>query len=151
MTAKKGMTASQIELAGKRYDLRYDIDSMAEVEITAQALSMGAGRSDFYGLLDAPYNIREQIVLLMAGINGAKRNKGETDFLDPTTAKALLQSHFDYIRERQPELKDWQESIRRINSQLMEAARLGAGLVPPSMRQKGEEDQTAPRSLTSEP
>ena len=134
MSVKKGMPTAQIELAGKRYDLRYDIDSMAEVEITAQALSMNAGRSDFYGLLDAPYNVREQIVLLMAGINGARRDRGDTSLLNPDGSKALLQAHFDYIRERQHELKEWQESIKLLNAQLMDAARLGAGLVPPSMR-----------------
>ena len=135
MSLTKGMPKAQIELSGSRYDVRYDIDSMAEIEITAQALSLNVGRSSFYNLLDAPYNIREQIVMIHAGINGAKRYNEQKDLLDIDATKKLLQSHFEWIKAQAYDLKAWQESIIRLNGQIQEAARLGAGLVPPSMSQ----------------
>ena len=133
MSLTKGMPKGQIELSGSRYDVRYDIDSMAEIEITAQAVSLNAGRANFYKLLDAPYNVREQMVMIYAGINGAKRFNGQNDLIDMDATKKLLQSHFEWIKAQAYDLKAWQESILRLNGQIQEAARLGAGLVPPSM------------------
>lgn len=140
MTVTKGMPKAQVELAGKRYDLRFDIESIAEVEVTAQALSLNAGRSSYYDLLDAPYNMREQLVLLLVGINGAKRFDGMKDMLNQQTAKTLLGEHFEWIRSRKMGIPEWQESIKKLNTQLSEAARLGVGLVPPSMM---EEEKSA--------
>ena len=142
MVVKKGMTKAQVELAGKKYDLRYDVDSIGEVEITAQAVSLNSGRNNYYDLLDAPYNFREQVCLILAGINGAKRYDGLTDFLDQNSTKKLMQEHFDWVRSKQFSIRDWQESIRRLNNQISEAARLGVGLVPPSMIEEKKEETT---------
>lgn len=146
MSVKKGMPTAQIELAGKRYDLRYDIDSMCEIEVAAA----GMDRASFYSLLDAPYTIREQSIMLMAGINGARRDAGKSGDMTVKTANALLQSHFDYLGSKQIELGEWQAKMAIINIQLMEAARLGAGLVPPSMPKK-EPEANEPPSATNSP
>jgi hypothetical protein len=147
MSVKKGMPTAQIELAGKRYDLRYDIDSMAEIEGAAEDME----RKSFYALLDAPYTIREQAIMLMAGINGARRDKGETALLDADGSKALLQSHFDYLREKQMGMAEWRLKMSMINLRLMEAARLGAGLVPPSISKKEPEAENELPSATNSP
>lgn len=149
MTVTKGMPKAQVELAGKRYDLRFDIDSMAEIENESEEMR----RKSFYLLLDAPYDIREQTIMLMAGVNGAKRDKGDFALLNLSGAKALLQSHFDYLREKQITADEWKHAMTLVNLAIMEAARLGAGLVPPFPRATKKEQATEnePPSATNSP
>lgn len=142
-TPKKGHPTASVDLAGKRYSIRYDVQAMIEIETNCSLLSIGMGRDNFQGLLDPPYNTRELVILLATGIAGAKRFEGgEKIKADLDAARTLLQDHYDYLGRTAKDLEAWKKSRDNLMQQLSTAARLGAGLKLPGEPEEPEPGQT---------
>lgn len=129
MTAKKGMPTLGVELAGEHYNLRYDIESMMEVEQLVQTLALGTARADFFNMLDAPYNIREMVLMLQAGINGYYRYSNDPKRITTDEVRKLVQSHFNHIQTKVKGIPEWKKEQQKVHESISMAARLGAGLV----------------------
>lgn len=127
--AQKGMTTYSVELAGERHNLRYDIDSMMEIETLAQAL-LNTSRADYYQMLDAPYNVRELVILIQAGINGYHRHQDDGQSISTKEVKELVQAHFDYIKKHAKTIPEWKAENQKMHDAVSTAVRLGVGLVP---------------------
>jgi hypothetical protein len=141
----KGKTTQSIDLGGQRYALRFDIDSMMEIETLIQTLGLGQARGDFFKLLDAPYNIREIVIMIQSGINGKRRYDAGTGPFKPISTdevKKLVQTHFDLIKARAHTIQEWRDEQSKLMDAISMAARQGAGLVIQDEPDKDKELET---------
>ena len=140
----KGMTTLSVDLAGQRYPLKFDIDSMMEIETLIQTLGLGQARGDFFKLLDAPYNIREIVIMVQSGINGKRRyDAGTGSFKAITTdeVKKMVQAHFDLIKGKAHSIQEWRDEQAKLMDSISMAARQGAGLMPADVAEPKEEEK----------
>jgi hypothetical protein len=128
----KGLTTMSVDLGGTRYPLKFDIDSMMEIETLIQTLGLGQARGDFFKLLDPPYNIREIVIMIQSGIDGKRRyDAGDGPFKPISTdeVKKMVQGHFDLIKGKTHSIQEWRDEQGKLMDSISMAARQGAGLV----------------------
>lgn len=141
------MPTLSIEMANERYNLRYDIEAMLEVETLIQTLNLGTNRADFFQMLDPPYNVREMVVLIQAGINGYKRFQGETNaknFTNTDEVRRMVQAHFDAVQKKAKSVQAWRDAQAGLWSAIAKAARMGVGLVEEEKSDKGKKEKDDP-------
>lgn len=149
----KGITTQSVDLGGQRYPLRFDIDSMMEIEMLVQTMGLGQARGDFFKLLDTPYNIREIVIMIQSGINGKRRYDAGTGSFKPITTdevKKLVQAHFDMVKGKAHSIQEWRNEQTKLMDAISMAARQGAGLVieeePDKEKDKEKEEETPNQS-----
>ena len=101
---------SIVKIAGKDYELRFDVLSLT----SAQTLLKGLGykRENVWSLADTPYDLGEEIVLVQQGINGAKRLAKDKGVLSIEEVQDMFQEHFDYIAEKVQSIEDEKEAMQ---------------------------------------
>jgi hypothetical protein len=121
------MPTTVILLAGESYRLRYEYIDMSSVEQTLELMKLGTAKKSFFQLLDPPYDVREEAVLLLAGINGARRLASE-DEIKMDEVQKILNSHFAYIgKQSDGDMSKFQTMHGELMSKISEAARAGMG------------------------
>lgn len=107
--------------------LRYDFQSMSDIEQHMQLLSGGLTKTSFYKLLDWPYDIREMIVMLMHGINGGYRFEGIEKRLDYASTGKLLDKHFRGFKKTCKTPEQFKDAHEGFMMQICNAARASMG------------------------
>ncbi len=97
-------TTYPVMLSGKVYEIRYDIMALTAAQTTLKAL--GFNRGTAWQLADTPYDLGEEVILLQAGLNGAKRLQKDTKLYDLDEIQELVQQHFDTMAEELSELEE---------------------------------------------
>lgn len=127
-------TTFPIVLAGEEYAIRFDLDAQIGVVTTSKIMNPGIQDIKWWRFLDAPYDVPDMVIMIMHGINGARRFNGEKKFLKIDDAKELLEKHFDYLYERASEIEDdeaamkfVQDETKKLFESLQDAARGGSG------------------------
>jgi len=137
-----------IVLAGEEHALRFDLDAQIGVVTTMKIMSPGIGTQDikWWRFLDAPYDISEMVVMLIHGINGARRFNGEKKFLKLDDAKELLEKHYDFVYGKASEIDDdeaamklVQDETKKLFEALQDAARGGSGFRKSRKAEKASE------------
>jgi hypothetical protein len=95
---------------GKVEQMRFDIQALMGAQTALKAL--GFNRDTVWRLADAPYDLGEEIVLLQAGINGAKRLAKDKDMYDMDTIQEMVQDHFDGMAEELSAVENEQEAMK---------------------------------------
>lgn len=98
-----------IVLAGKVYELRFDIQALTSAHAAMKAL--GFTRGTVWTLADAPYDLGEELMLLHAGLNGSKRLNKDKEMYDMDEVQELLQKHFDVMSEEISAIEDEKEAM----------------------------------------
>ena len=107
--ATKGAPTVTVLLAGDSYRLRYEQPDMTNVETALKGAAFGMASRTFLQLMDGPYSVLEIQVLLLMGINGARRLEKAGDALTMEDMNTLLTRHWDYIgRRSEGDLKQFQ-------------------------------------------
>lgn len=121
-----------IELAGKTYEMRFDITALTAAHTALKALGMG--RATVWQLADLPYDLPEEIILMQAGINGAKRVNKDKDYATLDDIQEVFQEHLDYMAEHIGQIEDeveamkaFQEEQQKIMAQINEAVKGAIG------------------------
>lgn len=125
-------TNSIISLAGKEYELRFDIMALTSAQSILKQI--GFRRENVWSLADTPYDLGEEIVLVAHGINGAKRAGKDKNMVTTDDVQEMFQDHFDFIAERIQLIEDEKEAMdafQKEHTDLMEqiskAVRVGIG------------------------
>jgi hypothetical protein len=101
-------------------------------------MKLGTAKKSFFQLLDPPYDVREEAVLLLAGINGARRLASE-DEIKMDEVQKILNSHFAYIgRQADGDMATFQKMHGDLMAKLSEAARAGMGFRKTPMKDEAE-------------
>jgi hypothetical protein len=98
-----------IMMAGKPYELRYDILALTTAHNVMKAL--GFKRDNVWSLADIPYDLGEEITLFLHGVNGARRLE-KTKLMDSDEAQEVFQAHFEYLAEKTSEIEDESEAMK---------------------------------------
>jgi hypothetical protein len=121
-----------INLAGKDYELRFDIMALTSAQTLIK--SMGYKRENVWSLGDTPYDLAEEVILVAQGINGAKRLAKDKGFLSIEEVQEMFQQHFEYIAEMVSAIEDEAEAMKtfqdehtKIMTVIGEAVRAGIG------------------------
>jgi hypothetical protein len=125
-------TNGTIILAGKPYELRFDILALTSAHNVMKM--MGFKRDNVWSLADVPYDLGEEITLFLHGVNGARRLNKVTKFMDAEEAQTIFQEHFDELAEKVAEIEDeteamkvFQDDHKHIMDVLAEAVKLSIG------------------------
>lgn len=97
-------------LNGKNYELRFDIQALTSAHAALKALNFTRGT--VWNLADAPYDLGEELILLQAGLNGAKRLAKDSDFMSIDDVQELLDAHFDKMADDISKVEDEQEAMK---------------------------------------
>ena len=126
-------TTFPVVLAGEEYALRFDLDAQIGVVTTSKIMNPGVQAIKWRRFLDAPYDVTDMVIMIMHGVNGARRFKGEQKFLKIDDAKELLEKHFDSLYERASEIEDDEAAMKFVHDEtkklfesLQDAARGGS-------------------------
>ena len=103
-------TNATILMAGKPYELRFDILALTAAHNVMKAL--GFKRDNVWSLADTPYDLGEEITLFLHGVNGARRLAKSTKFMDSEEAQEVFQNHFDMLAEKTSEIEDEGEAMK---------------------------------------
>lgn len=121
-----------ITLAGKTYELRFDINSLTSAQAVLKAL--GYKRENVWSLADVPYDLGEEIALFVHGVNGYRRLVKNTHMLTAEEAQDIFQEHFDWMAEKVSEVEDekdamqlFQDEHTKVMDTLAEAIKLSIG------------------------
>ena len=121
-----------INLAGKDYELRFDIMALTSAQTLIK--SLGHKRENVWSLGDTPYDLAEEVILVAQGINGAKRLAKDKQLLTIEEVQELFQGHFDYIAEKVSAIEDEAEAMETFQNEhtklmtgIGEAVRAGIG------------------------
>ena len=107
-----------ITLSGKTYEMRFDI--MALTGAQSMLKSLGYPRPTVWTLADAPYDLGEEVILLQAGLNGAKRLQKDRKLYEVSDVQELLQDHFEFIATRLDEEPDEEEAMKKLQEEQSE-------------------------------
>jgi hypothetical protein len=123
---------SIINLAGKDYELRFDIIALTSAHNVIKAL--GYKRENVWSLGDVPFDLGEEVVLAAHGINGARRLAKDKNMVTIEEVQELFQEHFDYLAEKVAAIEDEKEAMETFQAEhnklmttLGEAIRAGIG------------------------
>jgi len=146
--SEKGIPTTPLMIAGKEYNLRFDVQAQIQAAQSLKLIGMGMASKNWWALLNPPYDVSELVAMIQAGINGAKRFNGEKDFIDLEKAQAMLQDHFDYQYEQAGEIDDEREAMTAFDKaqfafmeEISAIARAGAGF-----RKKGQRKEKKPKT-----
>lgn len=121
-----------ITMAGKPYELRFDIIALTAAHNVMKAL--GFKRDNVWSLADVPYDLGEEITLFLHGVNGAKRLAKDRNLLSSEDAQEIFEAHFEWIAEKVSEIEDegeamkvFQEEHQKIMGDLAEAVKESMG------------------------
>ncbi len=103
-------TNATIMMAGKPYELRYDILALTTAHNVMKAL--GFKRDNVWSLADIPYDLGEEITLFLHGVNGARRLEKNSKLMDSEEAQEVFQAHFEYLAEKTSEIEDEAEAMK---------------------------------------
>ena len=136
-------TVYPVILAGKVRELRFDIQALTSAHAALKALNMGRGT--IWQLADQPYDLPEEVILLHAGLNGAKRLNKDSDLYTLEDIQNLLQEHLDSMAEdlsqidnEQDAMKEFQKRQQDLMNTLADAVKGAIGF-----RYKGKRDKPA--------
>lgn len=132
---QKGIPTTPLIIAGKEYNLRFDVAAQIQAAQSLKLLSMGMPSKNWWALLDPPYDVVDLVAMIQAGINGGKRFNGEKkDFMSLDEAQALLQDHFNLIYEQADETDNEADAMKAMDASqldfmkaISDIARAGAG------------------------
>lgn len=128
MPAIKGQPTVTALLAGQSYRLRYEQPDMTNVETTLKGMSLGMASRTFLQLMDGPYSVLEIQVMLLHGINGAKRIEQAGDAMTMDELSTLLTKHWEYVGARaEGDLKRFQMLQLDLVTSISQAARGAMG------------------------
>lgn len=98
-----------VMIAGKPVELRFDVMALT----TAQTLMKGMGfnRPNTWSLADLPYDLGEEVILLINGINGARRAEKNNNMISLDQVQEMVQDHLDYLGENISKIEDEQEAM----------------------------------------
>lgn len=99
-----------IVLNGKAMELRFDIQALTGAHAALKAL--GFTRGTVWQLADAPYDLGEELVLLQAGLNGAKRQAKDSNMYTVDDIQDLMNDHFDNMAEELDKMENEQEAMK---------------------------------------
>lgn len=123
---------SIVKLAGKDYELRFDIVALTSAHTLIKGL--GYKRENVWSLGDTPFDLGEEVVLVAHGINGAKRLAKDKGTVTIEEVQEMFQEHFDYIAEKVSAIEDekeameaFQEEHNKLMVSIGEAVRAGIG------------------------
>lgn len=123
---------SIINLAGKDYELRFDIIALTSAHNVIKAL--GYKRDNVWSLGDTPFDLGEEVVLVAHGINGAKRLAKDKGMVSVDEVQEMFQEHFDYLAEKVSAIEDEKEAMEtfqnehnKLMTSIGEAVRAGIG------------------------
>jgi hypothetical protein len=138
----KGIPTTPLVIAGKEYNLRFDVAAQIQAAQSLKLLSMGMPSKNWWSLLDPPYDVVDLVAMIQAGVNGGKRFNGEKDFIDLDAAQKLLQDHFDCLYEGAAE-EDEAEAMKAFDKAqidfmkaISDIARSGVGFRKKGLRKK---------------
>lgn len=103
-----------INLAGTEYELRFDIVGLSSAQTMLKA--MGFPRNSVWTIADTPYDLSEEVVILMNGINGARRLKKETP-ITMEEAQHLVEAHFEFVADKVSEVPDDNDAMALFNAE----------------------------------
>jgi hypothetical protein len=103
-------TNATIMMAGKPYELRFDILALTAAHNVMKAL--GFKRDNVWSLADIPYDLGEEITLFLHGVNGARRLEKNSKLMDSDDAQEVFQAHFEYLAEKTSEIEDEAEAMK---------------------------------------
>jgi hypothetical protein len=121
-----------ITMAGKPYELRFDITALTSAQGVLKAL--GYKRDNVWSLADVPYDLGEEMALFIHGVNGARRLEKSSKMINAEDAQDIFQDHFEWIAEKVSEIEDeeaamvfFQDEHKKIMDVLSEAVRQSIG------------------------
>jgi hypothetical protein len=145
-----------IFLSGNEYRLRFDLDAQMSTVSTAKMLNPMQQNITWWRFLDAPYDISDMAAMLMHGINGAKREQGDKNFLTLDDIKVVLEHHFAYISELAEDIDDEtkamkfsQDENQKVFSALQDATRAGSGFRVGKGRRKKDLMKKVPKAAVA--
>lgn len=103
-------TNGTLVLAGKPYELRFDIMALTSAHNVMRVL--GYKRENVWSLADIPYDLGEEITLFIHGVNGARRLSKVTKMMDVDEAQDIFQAHFEMLAERVAEIENEEEAMK---------------------------------------
>jgi hypothetical protein len=106
---------STVNLAGTEYELRFDIVGLTSAQTLMKA--MGFPRNNAWSLADTPYDLGEEIVLVLNGINGARRLAKNPALMTMEEAQQLVEAHFDYIAGKTELAESDAEAMEMFNTE----------------------------------
>lgn len=104
-----------ITLAGKPYELRFDITALTSAQAVLKAI--GYKRENVWSLADLPYDLGEEITLFVHGVNGARRIAKNTHMMTADEAQDVFQEHFDWLAEQVAEIEDEEEAMKKFQEE----------------------------------
>jgi hypothetical protein len=113
-----------ITLNGKQYRVRYDINAMAKVETLLGNLT--GQRVNFMAMIDPIYTVRELVIMLYAGMNGAFPGAKE-DHFSMEAVQTLLQEHMNSLQDQNLEIDSLIDVYDTLKVSLSNAARIAVG------------------------
>ena len=102
-------TVYPIILAGKMYNMRFDIQALTSAQAALKAI--GFGRPTIWQLADVPYDIPELVILLHAGLNGAKRLEKSAETYNLDEIQTMFQEHLDVMAQELYEIESEKEAM----------------------------------------
>jgi len=103
-------TNGVITLAGKPYELRFDIPALTSAQAVLKA--MGFRRDNVWSLADVPYDLGEEIIMFVQGVNGARRLEKNPKVMTAEEAQDIFGDHFNWMSEKTAEIEDEQEAMK---------------------------------------
>jgi hypothetical protein len=134
-----------VVLNGKTYELRFDIQALTSAHVAIKA--MGFSRATVWNLADAPYDLGEELVLLQAGLNGAKRLNKDSDMYTVDEIQEMMNAHFDSMAEVIEKIEDEQEAMKEFQKMQQDLMLALANAVKGAIgfRYKGKRDKPSKR------
>ena len=114
-------------IGGEPYNLRYDIQAMSDVEQSLELMKGGVSKKSFFDLLDMPYDIRELVVMLMAGIKGYNRFSNIKSDMNFNDATKILENHFRTVSEICETPQEFVSAQNKLMEEISVAARKAVG------------------------
>lgn len=96
-------------LSGKVHELRFDINALTSAHAACKAL--GFTRGTVWTLADAPYDLGEIVILMHAGLNGAKRLGKDSKLYSIDDVQDLLDAHFTHMSDELSAIDDEKEAM----------------------------------------
>jgi hypothetical protein len=103
-------TNGTITLAEKPYELRFDIPALTSSQSVLKA--MGYKRENVWSLADVPYDLGEEIILFVNGVNGVRRMEKSARMMTAEEAQDLFQAHFDWLSDKISSIEDETEAMK---------------------------------------
>lgn len=98
-----------VMIAGKPVELRFDVMALTSAQTLMKG--MGFNRPNTWSLADLPYDLGEEVLLLINGINGARRADKNSNMITLDEVQDMVQNHLDYLGEEISKIEDEREAL----------------------------------------